>query len=66
MTIDGFAQSQFLNGGGTFTAFADIQADISASVTYDYTASDVPEPSTMALGGSALIGLALMARRKRS
>ena len=37
-------------------------------VTYDYTVPDpnpIPEPSTMAIAGSALLGLGLMLRRKK-
>jgi hypothetical protein len=39
---------------------------VSVTVTYDYSPAGIPEPSTLALAGSVLVGFGVMARRKKS
>jgi hypothetical protein len=56
--------STFVGGGNNVTASISETASISASVTYTYQDSGAPEPATMATLGSALIGLALIGRKR--
>jgi hypothetical protein len=49
----------------TFSQSATTQAQVAGRITYDYSAStSTPEPATMALLGSALIGLSVFGRKK--
>jgi hypothetical protein len=68
----GVALDTFQINGGSGTIFTNTVVFSSTAgnyslghLTLDVTANGVPEPSTFALGGSALIGLAVFLRRKR-
>ena len=68
----GSALDTFQINGGSGAAFTNTVVFNStngnyslAHLTLDVTANGVPEPSTFALGSSALIGLAVFLRRKR-
>jgi hypothetical protein len=50
--------------GGNFTAGQTTNAGGEVTVTYDYTQSGIPEPGTLSLFGTGLLGLAGMLRRK--
>ena len=56
---------QFSSGGGagTISFSKNIQTQLSAEVDYSYTAT--PEPTTMGLMGSALIGIAVLGKKIR-
>jgi hypothetical protein len=40
------------------------QASASATVTYDYTETSLPEPFSIILVGSSLLGLSIVVRRR--
>jgi hypothetical protein len=65
-TITGSTQfySSFIGGGGNLAFTQATNATMSASVTYDYADAGTPEPATMALMGSALIGIGLLGRKR--
>jgi hypothetical protein len=67
-TLTGFTSTSttFNGGGGNINSVQVTNGTAAAVVTYTYDAappSDVPEPATMALMGSSLLGLALFSRR---
>ncbi len=64
--IDGKTQafSSFTGGGGNITFFQTTNATLTAAVTYTYETDTIPEPATMALLGSALVGIGLMGRKR--
>ena len=58
------AFSSFSGGGGNISLAQNTNATLTAKVTYTYTPpSGVPEPATMLLMGSALLGVALFRKR---
>lgn len=53
-------------GGGNAGGSQTTEASASGTVTYTYSESGVPEPATLLLLGSSLIGVGLMLRRKKA
>lgn len=67
-TISGITATSLISafGGGNVSVTQVTDADLKATVTYNYTIpSGTPEPATMVLFGSALVGLGLIRRRAR-
>jgi hypothetical protein len=61
-----FSNTGFGGGGGNITLNQTTQAMVEAEVDYTYTTpSGTPEPTTMVLFGSALVGLGLLRKRVR-
>jgi PEP-CTERM motif len=51
-------------GGGNVVATETSNAGAAFSVVYDYTVNSTPEPATMTLFGSALLGIGFFARKR--
>jgi hypothetical protein len=51
-------------GGGNVVATETSQAGATMTVVYDYTLNNTPEPATMTLFGSALLGIGFFARKR--
>jgi hypothetical protein len=65
ITLTGATNSTFTGGGGSNIIInTGEQAQFVATVTYTYGQSGVPEPATMVMLGSALVGLGLLGRKR--
>ncbi len=67
-TLSGFTSTSttFTGGGGNVSSAQVTNGTASAIVTYTYsTPTGTPEPATMALMGTSLLGLAFLGRRKK-
>ena len=51
--------------GGNLDITQATLARAEATITYDYTSSDTPEPTTTVLLGSALVGISVLRFRRR-
>ena len=60
------AFSSFVGGGNNINLTISDSATMSETVTYTYADAGVPEPATMAMFGSALVGLGLLGRKRFS
>jgi hypothetical protein len=64
ITADTLSTYAFDGGGNNISALISENATQSAWVTYTYQDSGIPEPATMALLGSALVGLGVLGRKR--
>jgi hypothetical protein len=64
LNVETFSGSSFVGGGNNINAGISESATISANVTYTYEDNNTPEPTTVATLGAALIGLALLGRKR--
>jgi hypothetical protein len=65
VTLTGTTHSTFTGGGGSNLVISTgEQAQFVAQVTYTYGQSGTPEPATMVMLGSALVGLGVLGRKR--
>ena len=62
LPVSTFTQTLLANNGGNTTASQITSAGLNATITYDYTASPVPEPSPLIMLGAGLMGLVFVGR----
>ena len=66
LTAYTYTRTFISNAGGNTAATQSTMADFTAVVTYDYSATPVPEPSVVALCGLGMAGLMLRRRGRTS
>ena len=65
-TANAFVQTGCSNGNCNFSLVTQSRGIITVRYDYEPSTGGIPEPSTMALLGSALVGLGLIARRRQA